>query len=62
MSDHNIIQQATDFKVNNNLINNSEDNPQIEETNLIQLNFHHEKVRWAQNKLNNYKNVKERNI
>ena len=48
MSDHNIIEISTDIKDNNNLMKHSKDNSQIEETDLRQLNFHHEKVDWAE--------------
>ena len=50
LSGHDLIVLTTDIKDNDNLLNNSDDNPQIEETDLKQLNFHHEKVNWTQMK------------
>ena len=37
------------MKDNDNLQNNSNSKTHIEETDLTQLNFFHEKVNWAKN-------------
>ena len=50
MSDHNIIEITTDIRDNYNLLNKKEVDKKIEETDLRQLNFHHERVNWEKMK------------
>ena len=45
MSDHDIIEIATNIGKNDRKITKNENDEQIE-TDLRQLNFHHEKVDW----------------
>ena len=46
MSDHNIIEVTTNLKDCNELTSNNDEATEIDETDLRQLNFHHENVSW----------------
>merc|ERR1712240_411001 len=46
MSDHNIIEVTTNIKDCNELASNNDEATEIDETDLRQLNFHHENVSW----------------
>ena len=50
MSDHNIIELTTVIEDRDDLLKGRDSNPHIEENDLRQLNFHHEKVNWTQMK------------
>ncbi|MCP4255272.1 MAG: hypothetical protein GY775_18075, partial [Candidatus Scalindua sp.] len=50
ISDHNIIELTTVIEDRDDQLKGSDSDPHIEENDLRQLNFHHEKVNWTQMK------------